>query len=43
MGVFEKLLKIDKHAAFVMATDMLMAGVDTVRTNIQHIACTTNK
>lgn len=30
MGVLEKLLKIDRNAAFVMATDMLLAGVDTV-------------
>jgi cytochrome P450 family 12 len=29
-GVLEKLMKIDKHTAKVMAFDMLMAGVDTV-------------
>lgn len=29
-GVLEKLLKIDKNVAVVMATDMLTAGVDTV-------------
>lgn len=31
-GVLEKLLKVDKDVARVMATDMLLAGVDTVRT-----------
>lgn len=30
-GVFEKLVKIDKNTAMVMAYDMIMAGVDTVR------------
>lgn len=30
-SVLEKLLKLDKHIAMVMALDMLMAGVDTVR------------
>lgn len=30
-SVLEKLLKIDKHVAIVMALDMLLAGVDTVR------------
>lgn len=30
MGVLEKLLQIDRHAAVVMCYDMLMAGVDTV-------------
>lgn len=29
-SVLEKLLKIDKHIAMIMALDMLMAGVDTV-------------
>lgn len=29
-GVFEKLLKIDKHIAVVMSIDMFLAGVDTV-------------
>lgn len=29
-SVLEKLLKKDRHAAVVMAMDMLMAGVDTV-------------
>lgn len=29
-GVFEKLLKVDKHVAFVMAFDMLVGGVETV-------------
>lgn len=29
-SVLEKLLKIDKKVATVMAMDMLMAGVDTV-------------
>lgn len=32
-SVLEKLLKIDKHAAMVMALDMMMAGVDTVSRN----------
>lgn len=30
-SVLEKLLKIDKHVAIVMALDMLLAGVDTVQ------------
>lgn len=30
-SVLEKLLKIDKRVAIIMALDMLMAGVDTVR------------
>lgn len=30
-SVLEKLLKIDRHAAIIMASDMLLAGVDTVR------------
>lgn len=29
-SVLEKMLKIDRHAAIVMAMDMLFAGVDTV-------------
>lgn len=29
-SVLQKLLKIDKKLAIVMALDMLMAGVDTV-------------
>lgn len=29
-SVLEKMLKVDKHVAFVMATDMFFAGVDTV-------------
>lgn len=29
-SVLEKLLKVDRHVAVVMAFDMLMAGVDTV-------------
>lgn len=29
-SVLEKLLKINKHVAFVMAIDMLTAGIDTV-------------
>lgn len=32
-SVLEKLLKIDRHAAVVMAMDMLFAGVDTVSTS----------
>lgn len=31
MGVLEKLLKIDRDVALIMALDMLLAGVDTVR------------
>lgn len=30
-SVLEKLLKIDKRVAIIMALDMLMAGVDTVK------------
>lgn len=30
-GVLESLLKVDKQTAVIMAIDMLMAGVDTVR------------
>lgn len=30
IGVLEKLYKIDRNVAIVMALDMLMAGVDTV-------------
>jgi hypothetical protein len=29
-GVLEKLMKINKHTAKIMAFDMLLAGVDTV-------------
>lgn len=29
-SVLEKLLKIDRRVAIIMALDMLMAGVDTV-------------
>lgn len=29
-SVLEKLLKIDRHVAVVMAMDMLLAGIDTV-------------
>lgn len=31
LSVLEKLLKIDRRVAIVMALDMLLAGVDTVR------------
>lgn len=31
LSVLEKLYKIDRHVAVVMALDMLMAGVDTVK------------
>lgn len=31
-GVLEKLMKIDRHAAFVMVLDSLIAGVDTTST-----------
>ena len=30
-GVLENLLEVDKQTAIIMAIDMLMAGVDTVR------------
>ena len=30
-GVLESLLKVDKQTAIIMAIDMLMAGVDTVK------------
>lgn len=30
MGVLEKLLKVNRHVAAVMAFDMILAGVDTV-------------
>lgn len=30
-GVLEKLLKVDKNIAIIMAIDMLSAGIDTVR------------
>lgn len=30
-SVFEKLVKHDKHYAIIMALDMFLAGVDTVR------------
>lgn len=29
-GILEKLLEIDEHVAFLMASDLLFAGVDTV-------------
>jgi hypothetical protein len=32
-GVLEKLLKIDRQTAVIMAHDMLLAGVDTVYNN----------
>ena len=31
-GIFEKLMRIDKHVAFVMVLDSLIAGVDTTTT-----------
>lgn len=31
LSVFQKLLRIDKHIAFVMTLELLMAGVDTVK------------
>lgn len=34
-SVLEKLIKIDKRVAIIMALDMLMAGVDTVRIYLQ--------
>lgn len=33
-GVLEKLIKIDKHVAFVMVLDSLIAGVDTTTTGL---------
>lgn len=33
-GVLEKLMKIDKHVAFVMVLDSLLAGVDTTTTGV---------
>lgn len=30
-SVLQKLLKIDRQTAIIMASDMLLAGVDTVR------------
>lgn len=33
-GVLEKLMKIDKHVAFVMVLDSLIAGVDTTTTGV---------
>lgn len=36
-SVLEKLLKMDKRVAIVMALDMLMAGVDTVGPIIQGV------
>lgn len=35
-SVLEKLIKIDKRIAIVMAMDMLMAGVDTVNYNYKN-------
>lgn len=32
-GVLEKLLEINEEVAYIMASDMLFAGVDTVSTN----------
>lgn len=33
-GVLEKLMKIDRHVAFVMVLDSLLAGVDTTTTSL---------
>lgn len=33
-GVLEKLMKIDKHVAFVMVLDSLIAGIDTTTTGV---------
>lgn len=33
-GVLEKLMKIDKHVAFVMVLDSLIAGIDTTTTGL---------
>lgn len=33
-GVLEKLMKIDKHIAFVMVLDSLLAGIDTTTTAV---------
>lgn len=37
LSVLEKLLKVDKNVALVMALDMFMAGVDTVRNKTMSI------
>lgn len=33
-GILEKLMKIDKHVAFVMVLDSLIAGIDTTGTSV---------
>lgn len=41
-SVLQKLLKIDKKVAIVMALDMMMAGVDTVRGWSQYLILKAN-
>lgn len=36
-GVLEKLMKIDKHVAFVMVLDSLIAGIDTTATAVTSV------
>jgi hypothetical protein len=36
VSVLEKLLQIDRKVAVVMALDMILAGVDTVKSIIHH-------
>lgn len=43
-SVLEKLLKKDRHAAVVMAMDMLFGGVDTVSVSLSStMECTTDR
>lgn len=36
-GVLEKLLEINEEFAYIMASDMLFAGVDTVRKRLNFV------
>lgn len=38
-SIFEKLLKVDRKTAILMAYDMLLAGVDTVNSIKTYIMC----
>jgi cytochrome P450 family 12 len=42
-GILEKLMKIDKHVAFVMVLDSLIAGVDTTTTSLVSVLYTLAK
>jgi len=42
-GILEKLMKIDKHVAFVMVLDSLIAGVDTTSTSLASVLYTLAK